>query len=140
MAEAHDRKRFYLFGCIMYARHFSSSFPLPLSRNRFFISLIFDRDIYFLKLGGKIGSGWIGRERKGLVARRNDFIYLVVLYTLVTSSPLSRTGSSSSFPSSSIYRDIYFLKLGGKIGLGWIGRERKGLVARRNAGDKWRAS
>ena len=98
------------------------------------------RDIYFLKLGGKIGSGWIGRERKGLVARRNDFIYLVVLYTLVTSSPLSRTGSSSSFPSSSIYRDIYFLKLGGKIGLGWIGRERKGLVARRNAGDKWRAS
>lgn len=75
----------------------------------------------------------------------NDFIYLVVLYTLATSPPLSRTGSSSSFPSSSIYRDIYFLKLGeiggeNWIGLDWVGRERKGLVARRNAGDKWRAS
>ena len=73
----------------------------------------------------------------------NDFIYLVVLCTLATSRHpflflFHETGSS--FPSSSIYRDIYFLKLGGKIGLGWIGRERKGLVARRNAGDKWRAS
>lgn len=61
----------------------------------------------------------------------NDFIYLVVLYMLATSPPLSRTGSSSSFPSSSIYRDIYFLKLGGKIGLDWARKERVGGTEKR---------
>lgn len=63
-------KRFYLFGCIIYARHFFSSFT-----NRFilFISLIFDLSGYlFFEIRGEnwIGLDWAREERIGGTEKR----------------------------------------------------------------------